>query len=342
LGIPTAVDRVIQQAIAQILTPIMEKEFSRHSYGFRPGRSAHQAVGQAQEYITEGKRIVVDIDLEKFFDRVNHDKLMNLLAKRIEDKRVLRLIRNYLEAGVMTGGLVSRTDEGTPQGGPLSPLLSNVMLDELDKELEKRGHRFCRYADDCNIYVRSTRAGKRVMASIGRFIEKHLKLRINRGKSAVDSPTKRKFLGFSFYYKRGGAGVRVHPKAVAQLKEKVRTVTRPGNAMSMAQRVGKLNEIIRGWVNYFKVADMRKQCAEVDEWIRRRLRLCYWEQWKKVTTRHENLVSRGIPEGEAWQYANTRKGSWRTAKSPILNRTLTNDFFRKTGLTGLSVVYSQS
>lgn len=339
LGIPTAVDRMIQQAIAQVLTPIVEKEFSIHSYGFRPGRSAHQAIRQAQVYIQEGSRIVVDIDVEKFFDRVNHDKLLYLLAKRIEDKRVLRLIRQYLEAGVMTGGLVSPTEEGTPQGGPLSPLLSNVVLHELDKELEKRGHRFCRYADDCNIYVRSLRAGKRVMAGVSQFIEKRLQLKVNRDKSAVDNPTKRKFLGISFYYKTGGVGIRVHPKPMVRLKEKVRAVTMPGKALSMAQRVAKLNEVIRGWVNYFKVADMRQHCADMDEWMRRRLRLCYWEQWKNIKTKHANLVRLGVSDSEAWQYANTRKGSWRIAKSPILNRTLTNDFFCKLGLTYLSDVY---
>lgn len=342
LGIPTAVDRMIQQAIAQVLIPLFEREFSGHSYGFRPGRSAHQAIREARVHITEGNRIVADMDLEKFFDRVNHDKLMYLLAKRIADKRVLRLIRQYLDAGVMTGGLVSPTDEGTPQGGPLSPLLSNVVLHELDKELEKRGHRFCRYADDCNIYVRSWRAGKRVMAGISQFIEKRLQLKVNRNKSAVDSPTKRKFLGISFYYKTGGVGVRVHSKPITRLKEKVRAVTMPSNTLSMPQRVAKLNEVIRGWVNYFKVADMRQHCADVDDWLRRRLRLCYWEQWKKIKTKHDNLVRLGVSDSEAWQYANTRKGSWRIAKSPILNRTLTNDFFRKLGLTYLSDVYCKS
>jgi group II intron reverse transcriptase/maturase len=342
LGIPTVVDRMIQQAIAQVLSPIFEKEFSGNSYGFRPGRSAQQAIEQAAAYMQEGNKTVVDIDLEKFFDRVNHDKLMSLLAKRIADKRLLRLIRKYLESGVMSGGLISPAEEGTPQGGPLSPLLSNVMLHELDRELERRGHRFCRYADDCNIYVRSRKAGNRVMASISSFIEKRLKLKVNRGKSAVDSPTKRKFLGVSFYHKKGGMGVRIHPKTVQRLKEKVRAVTLPCNAMSMEQRVARLNQIIRGWVNYFKVADMRQHCTELDEWIRRRLRMCYWEQWKKNKTRYANLVKHGIDKRKAWQYANTRKGSWRTAKSPILNRTLTNNYFRNAGLIGLSMVYRQN
>ena len=342
LGIPTVVDRMMQQAIAQVLSPIFEKEFSASSYGFRPGRSARQAIEQAAMYMQEGRKTVVDIDLEKFFDRVNHDKLMGLLAKRIADKRVVRLIRRYLESGVMSGGLISPAEEGTPQGGPLSPLLSNVMLHELDKELESRGHRFCRYADDCNIYVRSRKAGNRVMASISFFIEKRLKLKVNREKSAVDSPTKRKLLGVSFYRKQDGTGVRVHPKSVERLKEKVRAVTKPTHAMSMEQRVDRLNRIIRGWVNYFKVADMRKQCHRLDEWIRRRLRMCCWEQWKKIKTRHDHLVRSGIPDRKAWEYANTRKGSWRTAKSPIVCRVLTNNYFRNLGLRGLAFVYCQS
>lgn len=342
LGIPTVVDRMIQQAIAQVLSPIFEKEFSGSSYGFRPGRSARQAIEQASVYMQEGNKTVVDIDLEKFFDRVSHDKLMSLLAKRIADKRLLKLIRRYLESGVMSEGLISPAEEGTPQGGPLSPLLSNVMLHELDKELERRGHRFCRYADDCNIYVRSRKAGNRVMAGISSFIERRLKLKVNREKSAVDSPTKRKFLGVSFYRKKGGTGVRVHPKSVKRLKEKVRAITMPANAMSMEQRVDRLNRIIRGWVNYFKVADMRKHCHELDAWIRRRLRMCSWEQWKKIKTRYDNLVRHGIPERLAWEYANTRKGSWRTAKSPIVCRAFTNNYFRNLGLTGLSIVYGRS
>ena len=342
LGIPTVVDRMIQQAIAQVLSPIFEKEFSAGSYGFRPGRSAQQAIEQAAAYMQEGNKAVVDIDLEKFFDRVNHDKLMSLLATRIADKRLLRLIRRYLESGVMREGLISPAEEGTPQGGPLSPLLSNVMLHELDLELEKRGHRFCRYADDCNIYVRSRKAGNRVMASISQFIEKRLKLKVNREKSAVDSPTRRKFLGVSFYRKKDGMGVRAHPQSIKRLKEKVRAVTMPANAMSMEQRVDRLNQIIRGWVNYFKVADIQKHCHKLDEWMRRRLRRCYWEQWKKIKTRYDNLVKHGIEARKAWEYANTRKGSWRIAKSPILCCILTTNFFRGIGLTSLSVVYRQS
>ncbi len=342
LGIPTAVDRMIQHAIAQVLSPIFEKEFSKYSYGFRPGRNAHQAIEQAQQYINEGYKVVVDLDLEKFFDRVNHDKLMYLLAKRISDKRMLKLIRAYLESGVMLDGLVSPTEEGTPQGGPLSPLLSNVMLDELDKELEKRGHRFCRYADDCNIYVRSKKAGTRVMDSVSQFIEKRLKLKVSREKSAVDYPTKRKFLGFSFYYHNGVARIRVHAKSLKRLKAKLKKLTGRSIGISMETRVEKLNHTIRGWVNYYILADMSIHCQKTDGWLRRRLRMCYWKQWKRIRARNENLVRLGIPVSKAWEFANTRKSYWHTSNSPILSRSLTIDYFRNLGLCGLSVVYNKS
>jgi len=342
LGIPTVVDRMIQQAIAQVLSPVFEKEFSKYSYGFRPGRNAQQAIEQAQQYINEGYKVVVDLDLEKFFDRVNHDKLMYLLAKRITDKRLLKLIRAYIESGVMLGGLVSPTEEGTPQGGPLSPLLSNVMLHELDKELEKRGHRFCRYADDCNIYVKSKKAGNRVMDSVSQFIEKRLKLKVNREKSAVDYPTKRKFLGFSFYYYKGMARMRVHAKPLSRLKAKLKKLTGRSIGISMEARTDKLNQTIRGWVNYYQLADMGKHCQKTDEWLRRRLRMCYWKQWKKISARLNNLVRLGIPASKAWEFANTRKGYWHIANSPILACSLTNDYFRKLGLYGLSDVYLKS
>jgi group II intron reverse transcriptase/maturase len=342
LGIPTVVDRMIQQAIAQVLSPIFEKEFSKYSYGFRPGRDAHQAIKQAQQYINEGYKVVVDLDLEKFFDRVNHDKLMYLLAKRVTDKRLLKLIRAYLESGVMLGGLVSPSQEGTPQGGPLSPLLSNVMLHELDMELERRGHRFCRYADDCNIYVKSMKAGNRVMDSVGQFIEKRLKLKVNREKSAVDYPTNRKFLGFSFYYYKGLARIRVHAKPLSRLKAKLKGLTGRSIGISMEARTTKLNQTIQGWVNYYQVADIGKFCQKTDAWLRRRLRMCFWKQWKKIGARHDNLVRLGIPKPKAWEFANTRKGYWHTSNSPILATSLTNDFFRKIGLSSLSVVYSKS
>lgn len=339
LGIPTVVDRMIQQAISQVLTPIYEAIFSHHSYGFRPKRSAHDAIRQAKHYISEGFQTVVDMDLEKFFDRVNHDKLMNLLARRISDKRVLKLIRSYLESGVMSEGLVSATDEGTPQGGPLSPLLSNVMLDELDKELERRKHRFCRFADDCNIYVKSKRAGDRVMKSVTEFIERYLKLRVNREKSAVDSPTRRKFLGFSFYRRNGEIHVRVHPKPVKRLREKIRLATSRSNGLSMKRRIHLLNNVTRGWVNYFRLADIQSHCKSLDEWMRRRLRMCYWKQWKLVRTRHKNLVRLGLSDSIAWQYANTRKSYWHTAGSQILKYTLTNDYFHRLGLISFSESY---
>jgi RNA-directed DNA polymerase len=342
LGIPTVCDRMIQQAIAQVLSPIFEQEFSNHSYGFRPGRNAHQAIEQASVYINEGYKRVVDIDLEKFFDRVNHDKLMHLLSLRIEDKRLLKLIRKYLESGIMLGGVVSPSTEGTPQGGPLSPLLSNVMLHELDKELEKRGHRFCRYADDCNIYVKSRKAGERVMASIGKFIEENLKLKVNLAKSAVDSPTKRKFLGFSFYFKQKEARVRLHPKSLERIKLKVKILTKRSNGKSSLERIMKLSELTTGWVHYFKIADIKGHCHRLDEWMRRRLRMCEWKQWKKVKTKYNNLVALGAKSPKAWEYANTRKGYWRISNSPILSTTLTNIYFEKLGLRNFSAVYSKA
>ena len=340
LGVPTVVDRLIQQAIAQVLTPVFEREFSVHSYGFRPGRGSHDAIKQAHAYINEGYTTVVDIDLEKFFDRVNHDKLMYLLSKRINDKRLLRLIRRYLESGVMIGGLVSPSREGTPQGGPLSPLLSNVMLHELDTELEKRGHRFCRYSDDCNIYVKSQRAGERVMTSVSEYIEKRLKLRVNRDKSAVDHVTKRKFLGFSYYRWRGGYRIRVDVKSVKRLKDKLRQLTSRSNGWSMDSRIVMLSQFIRGWVHYFYLADMRKLLLGLDAWIRRRLRMCYWKQWKRIKTKHDNLVRLGISSRKAWEYANTRKSYWHTANSWILGCTLTNAYFEQAGFVCLSFVYS--
>jgi RNA-directed DNA polymerase len=339
LGVPTVIDRMIQQAIAQVLTPVFEKEFSQYSYGFRPGRSAHDAIKQAQVFINEGYTTVVDIDLKNFFDRVNHDKLMYLLSRRIQDKWLLRFIRRYLESGIMQGGMVSSSVEGTPQGGPLSPLLSNVMLHELDKELEKRGHRFCRYADDCNCYVKSHRAGERVMASITEFIEKRLKLKVNREKSAVDYVNRRKFLGYSFYRMKGEYRIRVDAKSIKRLKDKLRLITSRSNGWSMDTRINRLNQVIRGWVHYFSLADMRSLCLRVDEWLRRRLRMCYWKQWKKVKTKHANLIRLGLTDGKAWEYANTRKGYWHIANSWILSGTLTNAFFEKAGLSGLSFVY---
>jgi RNA-directed DNA polymerase len=339
LGIPTVIDRLIQQAMAQKLSELFDGAFSNSSYGFRPGRSAQQAVEQARKHVESGYVYVVDLDLAKYFDTVNHDLLMHLVSRKVQDKRVLKLIRAYLNAGVMLGGLVSPTVEGVPQGGPLSPLLSNVMLDEFDKELEKRGHRFCRYADDSNIFVRTQKAGLRVMDGVVKFLEGKLKLKVNREKSAVDLAIRRKFLGFSFYYARGGTHIRVHPKSYDRLKARIKEITSRSNAMSMEKRIDKLNQSIRGWVNYFRIADMKIALRTHDEWIRRRLRMCLWKQWKKNAAKYRNLIKLGIPKEEAWEFANTRKGYWRIANSQILKVSLTNAGFKGMGLQTLSMVY---
>ncbi len=299
LGIPTAVDRVIQQAIAQVLNPIFEEKFSANSYGFRPNRSAHQAILKCKEYMDKGYKWAVDIDLEKYFDTVNHDKLIGLVYKEVKDVRVISLIRKYLQAGVMEKGVFSVSQKGVPQGGNLSPLLSNIMLNELDKELEKRGLHFCRYADDCNIYVKTRKSANRVMANITKFIEEVLKLKVNKEKSKVDRPWKLKYLGFTFYPKKGEMGIRVHESSLKKFKSKLKEVTGRSNAMSMELRSIKLRQIIVGWVNYFKLADMKSTLKTLDEWLRRRIRLCYWKQWKKIKTKHDNLKKLGIDEYKA-------------------------------------------
>ena len=340
LGIPTVLDRVIQQAIAQILSPIFETKFSESSFGFRPNKSAHQAVAKCREYIEAGYTWAVDIDLAKYFDTVNHDKLMRLVSVTIKDGRVLSLIRKYLKSGVMTGGVVMETEEGTPQGGNLSPLLSNIMLSELDSELTKRGLKFCRYADDCNIYVKSRKAAHRVMQSITKFIEDKLKLKVSKEKSVVDRPWKLKVLGFSFYHKKCGIGIRIHPKSVKKFKQKLKEITGRSNAMSIMLRMLKLKQLITGWVNYFGIADMKELVHSLDEWLRRRIRMCYWKQWKKIKTRHDNLVKLGIDKSKAWEFANTRKGYWRIAGSPILKRTFTNKYLKKLGFQSIAERYS--
>lgn len=299
------------------------------------------ALKQAQGYINEGYRYVVDMDLEKFFDNVNHDLLMHLVSRKIKDKRVLKLIRKYLESGIMLKGMLVKSEDGTPQGGPLSPLLSNILLDELDKELERRGHKFCRYADDCNIYVKSRRAGERVLGSITKFLNTKLKLKVNTEKSAVSSPTKRKFLGYSFYYGKGGIRFRVHEKSYERLKEKIRKITNRNVSMNFNYRIKKLNEITTGWVNYFKLADMKTNLQELDGWIRRRLRACVWKTWKLVRTKFNNLMKLGVPKQKAWEYANTRKGYWRTSASPILSKTITNQRLTNHGFKGLSSQYNK-
>jgi RNA-directed DNA polymerase len=291
LGIPTAMDRLIQQALHQVLSPVFEPGFSESSYGFRPGRSAHQAVRQARAYVAEGRRWVADLDLEKFFDRVNHDVLMSRLARKISDKRVLRTIRRYLQAGMMTGGVASPRTEGTPQGGPLSPLMSNVLLDELDKELERRGHKFCRYADDCNIYVRSRQAGERVMASVTEFLEKRLRLKVNPEKSAVARPWERKFLGYSMTWHKQPR-LKVAESSIKRLKAKVRVIFREGRGRSLSQVIKDLNALLRGWMQYFRLAEVKGIFEELDGWIRRKLRCLIWLQWKRPKTRAKELIKR--------------------------------------------------
>jgi RNA-directed DNA polymerase len=336
LGIPTTVDRVIQQAIAQVLSPIFEERFSNNSYGFRPNRSAHQAILKCKEYMDKGYKWAVDIDLEKYFDTVNHDKLIGLVYKEVKDVRVIALIRKYLQAGVMEKGIFNTSQKGVPQGGNLSPLLSNIMLSELDKELEKRGLHFCRYADDCNVYLKSKKSAFRVMASITKFIEEDLKLKVNKDKSKVDRPWKLKYLGFTFYPKKGEMGIRVHQNSVNKLKAKLKEITGRSNAMSMELRAIKLRQVIVGWVNYFKLADMKSTLKTLDEWLRRRIRLCYWKQWKKIKTKYDNLKRLGIDSYKAWEYANTRKGYWRISNSPILARTLTNKYLKEQGFITLT------
>ena len=290
-------------------------------------------------YINEGYRYVVDMDLEKFFDNVNHDLLMHLVSKKIQDKRVLKLIRKYLNSGIMQKSMLVKSENGVPQGGPLSPLISNILLDKLDKELERRGHKFCRYADDSNIYVKSMRAGERVLKSITKFLEQKLKLKVNTEKSAVSSPVKRKFLGYSFYYGKEGIKFRVHDKSYERFKEKIRKITNRNISINFDYRIKKLNEIIVGWVNYFKLIDMKRKLEELDQWIRRRLRACIWKTWKSVKTRGRNLIKLGVPGDIAWKFANTRKGYWRISNSHILNKTITNQRLINHGFKSLSSQY---
>lgn len=338
LGIPTVTDRLIQQAIGQVLSKVYDPTFCENSYGFRPNRSAHDAVKKAKEYIREGYRWVVDMDLEKFFDKVNHDRLIGTLAKRIQDKPLLKLIRKYLQSGVMINGVVSSTTEGTPQGGPLSPLLSNIVLDELDKELEIRGHKFVRYADDCNIYVKSKRAGLRTMTSIQRFIEGKLRLKVNEKKSAVDRPWKRKFLGFSFTSHKE-AKVRIAKESLKRMKNKVRKITSRKKPYPMGYRIQKLNQYLMGWCGYFALADTKSIFRELDVWIRRRLRTCLWKNWKKPKTKIRKLIQLGVPQWKAYEWGNTRKSYWRISKSPILHRTLGNSYWRNQGLKSIEARY---
>jgi len=334
LGIPTLTDRLIQQALHQVLSPIFEADFSESSYGFRPGKNAHQAVKAAQQFVAEGRRVVVDMDLEKFFDRVNHDLLMEKLSKKIDDGRVLQLIRRYLEAGMMAEGAVSPRTEGTPQGGPLSPLLSNILLTGLDRELERRGHAFCRYADDCNIYVRSQQAGERVMASLSRFLVERLKLTVNTAKSAVAHPWKRKFLGYSLtWHKR--PRLKIAPTSYQRLETRIREVLKGAQGRRLTTVITELNPILRGWMAYFKLNETKKALEELDGWIRHKLRCILWRQWKRPYTRAKNLMKAGLTEERAFRSAFNQRGPWWNSGASHMNQAFPKSFFDRLGLVSL-------
>lgn len=331
LGIPTVLDRLIQQALHQVLSPLFEKDFSDKSYGFRPGRSAHDAVLKGRDYVSSGRRWVVDIDLDKFFDRVNHDILMSRITRKIRDKRVLALIRRYLQGGIMESGVVHDSREGTPQGGPLSPLLSNIILDELDRELERRGHSFCRYADDCNIYVRSERSGKRVMKSVTRFLEAHLKLRVNRGKSAVSRPWDRTFLGYTMTWHKKPR-LKVSLFAVKRLKAKLKVAFRQGKGRNVQSFIEYLRPLLLGWINHFRLTEVKGIFEELDGWIRRKVRCIIWRQWKRSYTRAKRLMNRGLSEGTAWISACNGRGPWWNSGAPHMNKVFPKSYFDTCGL----------
>jgi RNA-directed DNA polymerase len=342
LGVPTVLDRLIQQAIAQVLTPIFDPGFSERSYGFRPGRSAHRAVQAAREYVAEGYEWVVDCDLDRFFDRVQHDVLMARVARKIEDRRMLRLIRRYLEAGIMVEGVKQASEEGTPQGSPLSPLLANIMLDDLDRELEHRGHRFIRYADDLRVHVKSERAGERVLAGITDFVERRLKLRVNRKKSSVRHAAQARTLGFGFWYRRnGGVGIHVHPKALERMRQRVRRLTRRSWRIAMGERIGMLNRYIAGWVAYFALSEMPSDFEKTDGWLRRRLRQIRWKEWKRPWTRAQRLLELGVPAADAYPWGFSEAGAWRMAGSKPLHIALPNRYWVAQGLIGFHARWSR-
>jgi RNA-directed DNA polymerase len=340
LGIPTVIDRLIQQALLQVLTPIFDPHFSEHSYGFRPKRKAHDAVRAAQSFINQGHRIIVDIDLEKYFDRVNHDILMARVARKVTDKRVLKLIRAFLNSGIMVNGIIISSTEGTPQGGPLSPLLANILLDDLDKELEKRGHKFCRYADDFNIFLKTERAAQRVMSSIKNFLEKKLKLKVNEDKSSIGKPVSRTFLGFSFT-KDKEARIRIAPKSLKRFKNRIRELTNSSQSMPMWKRIQQLNRYIMGWIGYFSLCETSRIFKDLEGWIRRRVRLCIWCQWKKVKTRVRNLRALRLNEKSVFEIANSRLGSWRITRTRQLHTALSNLYLSRLGLLSLTFRYSK-
>ena len=343
LGVPTVIDRVIQQALVQVLTPVFEPTFSNYSFGFRPKRGAHQAIMQAKKYYQEGYNYVVDIDLAQYFDTVNHDILMDMVMMEVSERPIIRLIRAFLKSGIMDSGIYSPTEEGTPQGGNLSPLLSNIYLTRFDNMLEERGHKFVRYADDCNIYLKSKRAAERVMGSATKFLEgKKMKLTVNKEKSTVGSPTKLKFLGFALYTKRGRTkGIRIHPKSIQRFKARVKQITKRNRGRSFDQIVFELKRYTDGWIQYFGIADMKKLIESLNQWIRRRLRMYIWKQWKKVSARFRNLQKLGVSKNQAWQWANTRKSYWRTAGSWILSTTITNELLERRGYSDISKKYEK-
>ena len=334
LGIPTVLDRFIQQAVLQGITPVFDPHFSGSSFGFRPGRGCHDAVRAAQGHVEAGYRFVVDIDLEKFFDRVNHDVLMARAARRVGDKRLLRLIRRYLEAGIMIEGVVSPREEGTPQGGPLSPLLSNILLDDLDKELERRGHRFCRYADDCNVYVKSKAAGDRVMESIARFLGKRLRLMMNRDKSAVDRPWNRKFLGYTMTPHRRPK-LKVSPGSVKRVKAHIREIVRKGRGRSLAKVIGEMTPFLRGWAAYFRLSQVKNVFEEMDQWIRRKMRLILWRQWKRPRTRAKKVIRLGIDRARAYPSAYNGRGPWWNAGASHMNAAVPAKWLQHQGFMSL-------
>lgn len=337
LGVPTVVDRVFQQAITQVLSPIYEEQFSENSYGFRPRRGAHDALKQCQQNVNEGYVYVVDMDLEKFFDTVCQSKLIEVLSRTIKDGRVISLIHKYLNAGVISNGMFEKTEVGMPQGGPLSPLLSNIMLNELDKELERRGHRFVRYADDCMIFCKSRKSAERTLKNIMPYIEGKLFLKVNREKTKVAYVNKVKYLGYSFYRYKGKCRLRVHPKSIVKMKAKLKELTSRNNGWGNEYRALKLTQFIRGWVNYFGMADMKQLLKSTDEWLRRRIRAIYWKQWKKIKTRYQMIRKFGMPEWKVHEMANCRKGIWRSAK--MLNSVLTNKVIASLGYVSMADYY---
>jgi RNA-directed DNA polymerase len=341
LGIPTVIDRLLQQAISQWLNQVYEPNFSAFSYGFRPNKNAHQAVLQAQAFLNEGKVYVIELDLEKFFDKVNHDKLMSLVTHKVKDKATLRFIRQYLRSGIMEGGVVSQRTEGTPQGSPLSPLLSNIILDELDKELTNRGHCFVRYADDCSIYVKSEKSANRVLGSITKYIEDDLKLKVNKDKSRVSTPLESTLLGFSFYYDKGNWTIRIAKKSIHRIKEKSQEITKRNNGSNTRQKILKMSSIVQGWVNYYSIANAKTVMQGLDGFVRTRLRMGLWKEWKTCKTRVSNLLKLKVSKQKSYEWGNSSKGYCRVAHSPILCTTLNNAYFAREGYVGFYNTYKR-